>query len=312
MSQAANTKLVKSLAKQFGFDYCGIAAAKELTEDARRLEQWLSNGYHGEMQYMENHFDLRVDPRKLVPGAKSVITFLINYYPAQQDQIMQIDSDAKIAKYAWGEDYHEVIRTKLQILLSEMQKHMGNINGRGFVDSAPVLERSWAQLSGAGWIGKNGNLIRPQTGSFFFLATLIVDIELDNDTPIPNDYCGTCTKCIDACPTEAILPNKTIQANHCISYYTIELKQSEINTHKNYTDWAFGCDICQDVCPWNRFSKKQNENAFEPHPEFLNLSSGEWENMNQETFQYLFGKSAIKRTKFEGIKRNVGFLKKPS
>jgi epoxyqueuosine reductase len=308
LSQAVNTKLVKSLAAQFGFDYCGIAAAKELTEDARRLEKWLSNGYHGEMQYMENHFDLRVDPRKLVPGAKSVITFLINYFPSQQDQLLQIDSNAKIAKYAWGEDYHEAIRTKLQMMLGEMQKEIGHITGRGFVDSAPVLERSWAQLSGAGWIGKNGNLIRPQTGSFFFLATLIVDIELDYDTPIPKDYCGTCTKCIDACPTEAILPNKTIQANHCISYYTIELKQSEIKANKNYTDWAFGCDICQDVCPWNRFSKSHNEEKFKPLHGLLNMSRDQWLQMEETTFKERFKKSPILRSKLKGLKRNVQYL----
>ncbi len=308
MSQTTNTDFVKSLSKQFGFDYCGIAEAKELTEDARRLEQWLSNGYHGDMQYMENNFDLRVDPRKLVPGAKSVITFLKNYYPSPQNQAIHEKSNLKIAKYAWGEDYHEVIREKLHQILALMQKQMGAFIGRGFVDSAPVLERSWAQLSGAGWIGKNGNLIQPQSGSYFFIATLIVDIDLMYDNPLPNDYCGTCSKCIDACPTDAILPNKTIQANHCISYYTIELKQAEIKASKNYQDWAFGCDICQDVCPWNRFSKQHNEVQFKPLDGLLLMSQHQWMQMEETTFKDRFKKSPLLRTKLKGIKRNIQFL----
>lgn len=308
MKQEANTKLVKSLAKEFGFDYCGIAAAIALTDDARRLEKWLNNGYQGEMHYMENHFDLRVDPRKLVPGAKSVITFLKNYYPSPQDQQLHENSNIKIAKYAWGEDYHEVIRTKLQQIFAKMQKQMGAIVGRGFVDSAPVLERSWAQLSGAGWIGKNGNLIHPQAGSYFFIATLIVDIDLMYDHPLPKDFCGTCNKCVDACPTDAILPNKTIQANHCISYYTIELKQGEIKANKNYQNWAFGCDVCQDVCPWNRFSNQHNEVQFKPLAGLLQMSQSQWMQMEEITFKERFKKSPLLRTKLKGIQRNIQFL----
>ena len=308
MSRTSNTQLVKSLAKQFGFDFCGITSAKELTEDALRLEKWLSKGYHGDMQYMENHFDLRIDPRKLVPGAKSVITFLKNYYPSHSDLSLQNNANTKIAKYAWGADYHEVIREKLHQILAEMQKQIGAVVGRGFVDSAPVLERSWAQLSGAGWIGKNGNLIQPQAGSFFFIATLIVDVVLDYDSPLPKDYCGSCTKCIDACPTEAILPNKTIQGNHCISYYTIELKKAEIIANKNYQDWAFGCDICQDVCPWNRFSKSHHEIEFKPLDGLLQLSKEQWLAMEEITFKERFKKSPLLRTKLKGMKRNIQFL----
>lgn len=308
MSQTSNTQLVKSLAKQFGFDFCGIAGAKELTDDAHRLDEWLSKGYHGDMQYMENHFELRVDPRKLVPGAKSVITFLKNYYPSHNDVQLQNNATTKIAKYAWGADYHEVIREKLHQIIAEMQKQIGAVIGRGFVDSAPVLERSWAQLSGAGWIGKNGNLIQPRAGSFFFIATLIVDIDLDHDQPLPKDYCGSCTKCIDACPTDAILPNKTIQGNHCISYYTIELKQAEIKANNTYQDWAFGCDICQDVCPWNRFSNSHNEIQFKPLDGLLQMSQEQWLQMEEITFKERFKKSPLLRTKLKGMKRNIQFL----
>ena len=303
--------LIKNLAQQLGFDYCGIAQAKELTDDAMRLEKWLSKGYQGEMQYMENHFDMRIDPRKLVPGAKSVITFLKNYYPTEI--ILKNESDElipKIAKYAWGEDYHDVIRQKLHILLDELRKKIGPIEGRGFVDSAPILERSWATLSGAGWIGKNGNLIRPQAGSFFFLATLIVDIDLMYDHPITKDYCGTCTKCVDACPTQAILPNKTIQANHCISYYTIELKKNEIPSDESHSfnEWAFGCDVCQDVCPWNRFASPHDEVQFKPLQGLLQMSAPQWMQLEEETFKARFKKSPILRTKLKGMKRNIQFL----
>jgi len=293
-----------------GFDYCGIAKAKELTEDAKRLENWIEKGYHGEMGYMENHFDLRVDPRKLVPGAKSVITFLKNYYPAQEALDLGIKQEAKIAKYAYGEDYHEVIRQQLFEFLDTMRAMIGPIEGRGFVDSAPVLERSWAQLAGAGWIGKNGNLIRHKSGSFFFIATLIVDLELIYDDPIAKDYCGTCTKCIDACPTQAILPDKTIAANHCISYYTIELKKDIIETDKSFDNWAFGCDICQDVCPWNSFSKPHQENKFNPLQGLLQMNVNDWLLMEETTFKARFKKSPILRTKLKGIKRNIAHLEK--
>ena len=300
----SNTQLIKQLAMAMGFDYCGIAQAKELTEDAIRLEQWLHKGYHGEMEYMAKNFDLRIDPRKLVPGAKSVICFIKNYYPSEEQE----KGIPQIAKYAWGNDYHEVIRNKLHEFLDQLRKQIGPIEGRGFVDSAPVLERSWAQLAGAGWIGKNGNLIKPQTGSFFFIATLIVDIELMYDQPISKDFCGTCTKCIDACPTQAILPNKTIEANHCISYLTIELKKETIHTNRNYKEWAFGCDICQDVCPWNRFSHPHKEPAFKPLDGLLQMRKEDWLEMEETTFKARFKHSPLLRSKLKGIKRNITYL----
>ena len=301
----SNTAFIKELATAMGFDYCGIAKAQELTEDALRLEQWLHKGFHGEMEYMANNFDLRIDPRKLVPGAKSVICFIKNYFPSQTQE----EGLPKIAKYAWGNDYHEVIRNQLHEFLDQLRKKIGLIEGRGFVDSAPVLERSWAQLAGAGWIGKNGNLIKQQTGSFFFIATLIVDLELNYDQPISKDYCGTCTKCIEACPTQAILPNKTIEANHCISYLTIELKKEIIETEKSYKEWAFGCDICQDICPWNRFSKAHNEPAFKPLDGLLQMKKEDWLEMEETTFKARFKSSPLLRSKLKGIKRNITYLK---
>jgi epoxyqueuosine reductase len=301
----SNTAFIKQLAESMGFDYCGIAKAQELTEDAKRLEQWIQKGYHGDMEYMARNFDLRIDPRKLVTGAKSVICFIKNYYPDQA----QADGLPKIAKYAWGNDYHEVIRNQLHEFLDQLRKQIGPIEGRGFVDSAPVLERSWAQLAGAGWIGKNGNLIKPQAGSFFFIATLIVDIELAYDQPMAKDYCGTCTKCIDACPTQAILPNKTIEANHCISYLTIELKKEIIETDRNYKDWAFGCDICQDVCPWNSFSKAHKEPAFKPLDGLLQMTKEDWMQIEENSFKARFKTSPLLRSKLKGIKRNITYLK---
>jgi len=263
-----HTEIIKTVASGLGFDYCGIAKTQLLSEDARRLEKWLSKGMHGSMQYMENHFDLRIDPSKLVPGAKSVITLLLNYFPAQQ----QTEEAPKISKYAFGNDYHEVIRTKLKLLLQQIKDRIGEINGRGFVDSAPVLERTWAQRAGIGWIGKNGNLINKESGSFFFIATLIVDLELNYDDEFVKDYCGTCTKCIDACPTDAILPGKVIDGSKCISYFTIELKDALIPSEMKdkFDNWMFGCDVCQDVCPWNRFSKATTEINFTPIPGNLN------------------------------------------
>jgi epoxyqueuosine reductase len=256
------------------------------------------------MEYMAKNFDLRIDPRKLVPGAKSVICFIKNYYPSEEQE----KGIPQIAKYAWGNDYHEVIRNQLHEFLDQLRKQIGPIEGRGFVDSAPVLERSWAQLAGAGWIGKNGNLIKPQTGSFFFIATLIVDIELMYDQPISKDFCGTCTKCIDACPTQAILPNKTIEANHCISYLTIELKKETIHTNRNYKEWAFGCDICQDVCPWNRFSHPHKEPAFKPLDGLLQMRKEDWLEMEETTFKARFKHSPLLRSKLKGIKRNITYL----
>jgi epoxyqueuosine reductase len=307
MQQAEkNTHLIKSLAASLGFDHCGIAAAVRLDDDARRLEKWLSKGMHGTMQYMENNFDLRVDPSKLVPGARSVITLLKNYYPSQQQQ-----ADApKISKYAFGNDYHDVIRSSLKQILLGIKEHIGEVHGRGFVDSAPVLERSWAQKTGLGWIGKNGNLINKQSGSFFFIATLITDLHLQYDDAFAKDYCGTCTKCIDACPTDAILPGKVVDGSKCISYFTIELKEQLIpaDMQGKLSNWLFGCDVCQDVCPWNRFSKPTTDKAFTPIPEILNFTTGDWEEMTAESFKKIFAGSPVKRSKFEGIKRNLHFL----
>ncbi len=301
---------VKQTAAKLGFDFCGIAKAVVLEEDARRLETWLHQKHHGSMQYMEKHFDLRIDPAKLVPGAKSVITVLKNYYPSQE----QSEDTPRISKYAWGKDYHEVIRTQLKQFLDELRKDYGDIQGRGFVDSAPVLERSWATRSGAGWIGKNGNLITKNSGSFFFIATLIVDIELPYDDPFAKDYCGTCRKCIDACPTDAILDNKTINGSKCISYFTIELKDALIPSEMKgkFENWMFGCDTCQDVCPWNRFSKPHEETNFDPIPAILNLSTKEWEALTEERFKQLFQHSPLKRSKFSGIRRNLNFLQHES
>lgn len=301
-----NTNFVKQTAAGLNFDFCGIAKADFLNEDARRLEAWLNKGMHGNMGYMANHFDLRTDPQKLVPGAKSVITLLINYFPEEK----QREGTPKISKYAWGKDYHEVIRAKLNHFLKVLKTEIGDFAGRGFVDSAPVLERSWAQKSGLGWIGKNGNLINKQQGSFFFIATLITDLALNADNNSSQDYCGTCTKCIDACPTEAILPNKVVNGSKCISYFTIELKDALIpdKVKGQFDNWLFGCDVCQDVCPWNRFAKPNTEKAFKPMPEILNYAQKDWDELTEEKFKILFADSPIKRTKFKGIKRNLQFL----
>jgi epoxyqueuosine reductase len=302
-----HTRFIKETASGLGFDYCGIAKAVRLDEDARRLEQWLNQGMHGSMKYMENHFELRVDPTKLVPGAKSVITLLQNYYPSEKQE----DDSPRIAKYAFGNDYHEVIRAKMNEFLSRIREKIGDVDGRGFVDSAPVLERTWARKSGLGWIGKNGNLLTPKNGSFFFIATLITNLELNYDDPFAKDHCGTCTRCIDACPTGAILPGKVVDGSKCISYFTIELKDLLIPDQMKgkFDDWAFGCDTCQDVCPWNRFSKPHEETALNPIPEILNLATTEWEQMTEESFRKIFRHSALSRTKWKGIQRNLRFLK---
>ena len=292
---------------RLGFMSCGIAVATQLDEDAVRLEQWLNKGYQGGMAYMERHFDLRIDPRKLVPGAKSVITLLLNYFPSEQQQ-----ADApKIAKYAYGTDYHFVIKDKLNELLAFITEKIGAVMGRGFVDSAPVLERSWAVRSGLGWVGKNGNVLTRQSGSFFFIATLITDLDLIADAPFATDHCGTCTRCIDACPTQAIVSPTEIDAGKCISYLTIELKDALIpgEFHNKMEGWMFGCDICQDVCPWNRFAKETKETAFTPIPEILNLSLKEWEGMGEEMFNKIFKNSPLKRTKWKGMMRNVRAIK---
>jgi len=300
------TILIKQLASEFGFNFCGIAQATKLDDDARRLELWLNKGMHGNMQYMERYFELRIDPRQLVPGAKSVITLLLNYFPKDK----QDAGTPKISKYAFGKDYHEMIREKLNNLIESIKINIGEIHGRGFVDSAPVLERTWAQRSGLGWVGKNGNLINKENGSFFFIATLITDLDLEPDEPFAKDYCGTCTRCIDACPTDAILPGKIVDGSKCISYFTIELKDMLIpNEMKGkFENWAFGCDICQDVCPWNRFSKPTNEIEFTPIPGILNISTKEWEAMTEEKFKSIFKHSALNRSKLKGIQRNLKFL----
>ena len=301
-----HTKAIRAISSGLGFDYCGIAKAQLLNEDARRLESWLSKGMHGSMKYMENHFDLRIDPTKLVPGARSVITLLLNYFPAQQ----QAADTPKISKYALGNDYHEVIRTKLKLMLQQIKDTIGEINGRGFVDSAPVLERAWAQKAGIGWIGKNGNLINPKSGSFFFIATLVVDLELNYDPEFVKDHCGTCTRCIDACPTDAILPDKVIDGSKCISYFTIELKDALIpgEMKGKFDNWMFGCDVCQDVCPWNRFSRSTDDIHFTPLPQVLNFTKNDWEELTEESFKSIFKDSPLKRSKYEGIKRNLRFL----
>lgn len=306
LSKSRHTSFVKKTAFSLGFDYCGIAKAERLDEDAKRLESWLSKGFNSTMNYMENHFNLRIDPSKLVPGAKSVITLLLNYFPSEQ----QKPQSPQISKYAYGKDYHEVIRGKLNLLLQTLQENIGAIHGRGFTDSAPVLERSWAVKSGLGWVGKNGNLITKNNGSFFFIATLITDLELETDDPFAKDFCGSCTKCIDNCPTEAILPDKVIDGSKCISYFTIELKDMLIpeNMKGKFDNNLFGCDVCQEVCPWNRFAKPTTEIEFKPLPEILNFSKNDWEELTEESFKIIFKNSPLKRSKFTGIKRNLKFL----
>ena len=305
VNKITNTQLVKAEAKRLGFDFCGISKAEFLEEEAPHLENWLNKNMHGQMDYMANYFDKRLDPRLLVDGAKSVISLLFNYYPEQEQR-----SDApKISKYAYGDDYHTVIKNKLKEFLESLQKQIGQINGRVFTDSAPVLDKVWAKKSGLGWIGKNSNLINKDQGSFFFIAELIVDLELEYDGPIA-DYCGTCTKCIDACPTDAIVAPYVVDGSKCISYLTIELKENIPTEFKNKMDnWAFGCDICQDVCPWNRFSKPHTEPLFKNTNGLLNYSSDEWNEMTEEVFNSVFKNSAVKRTKFKGLKRNLEFIK---
>ncbi len=301
------TQIVKNIAHQLGFDYVGISKAEFLTEDATRLEDWLNSGGNGEMAYMGNHFDKRVDPTKLVEGSKSVVSLLYNYHT----KLQQTDPKApKLAKYAYGEDYHFVVREKLNEFFHLLEEQIGKVEGRSFVDSAPVLDRAWARKSGLGWIGRNSMLINKQSGSDFFIAELIVDLELEADGPI-KDYCGTCTKCIDSCPTDAILPRRQIDSNKCISYLTIELKDE--NLPKEFKgkmqNWMFGCDICQDVCPWNRFGKQNTEERFQPRLNLLNMTKEHWEQLGQEDFSKLLQKSAVKRTKYSGLKRNIDFLK---
>jgi epoxyqueuosine reductase len=301
-----NTQVIKGIAKDLGFDFCGIAKATFLEKEAPRLEKWLKDNKQGKMAYMENHFDKRLDPRLLVPGAKSVVSLLFNYYTDQK----QADPEApKISKYAYGEDYHFVVKRKLKSFMAKIHEEIGDVGGRVFVDSAPVMDKAWAEKSGLGWIGKNANLINKSKGSFFFIAELILDLELNPDSP-DKDHCGTCTRCIDACPTDAIEEAYVVNGSKCISYLTIELKNEIIpkEFQGKLDNWMFGCDICQDVCPWNRFSSPHHEPAFQPKPTLLDMKHSEWQNLTKEVFQELFKKSAVKRTKFQGLKRNIDFL----
>ncbi len=308
MNRSALTQSIKTEAKRLGFLSCGISKADFLEEEAPRLESWLNKNMHGEMGYMANHFDKRLDPRLLVAGAKSVISLLLNYYPPQE----QKDDAYKISKYAYGQDYHHVIKGKLRNLQEFINETIGEVNGRAFVDSAPVLDKAWAAKSGLGWIGKNSNLLTKEVGSFYFIAELIIDLELEYDTPV-TDHCGTCTACIDACPTKAIAAPYVVDGSKCISYLTIELK-SEIpqEFQGKMDDWMFGCDVCQDVCPWNKFSKPHSEPLFDPNPELLSMSKTDWEEITEDVFKKIFKKSAVKRTKYSGLKRNIEFLDKNS
>jgi epoxyqueuosine reductase len=321
-----HTDLIKQKARSLGFSFCGISKAEFLADEAPRLEEWLRRGYQGKMSYLENHFDKRLDPSLLVPGARSVISLLYNYFP-KQDLVKE--GEYKIAKYAYGEDYHFVVKDKLKIFLQEIRQEVGEINGRVFVDSAPVMERAWAKKSGLGWVGKNSLLLNREMGSFFFLAEMIIDLELMYDSPV-KDYCGTCTACMDACPTEAITQPYVVDGSKCISYFTIELKEEipaavsgkfenwiiqlkeEIPAAVSgkFENWIFGCDICQDVCPWNSFSKPHQESRFSPHPEIEKMQKQEWTELTDAVFEKLFKRSAVKRTKLDGLKRNIEFLKK--
>lgn len=299
------TNSIKTEAKRLGFLSCGVSKADFLEEEAPRLERWLNNNMNGEMSYMANHFDKRLDPRKLVEGSKSVISVLLNYYPKET----QDEDSYKISKYAYGHDYHHVIKTKLRQLQEFITDEIGEVNGRAFVDSAPVLDKAWAAKSGLGWIGKHSNLLTQRVGSFYFIAELIVDLELEYDHAV-TDHCGTCTACIDACPTQAIAEPYVVDGSKCISYFTIELKNELPNEMKgSFDDWMFGCDVCQDVCPWNRFSKPHNEPLFNPNPELLSMTRKDWEEITEDVFRKVFQKSAVKRTKYDGLKRNIDFLK---
>lgn len=306
ITKQKHTQLIKTEAKRLGFLSCGVSKAQFLEEEAPRLEKWLNQNYHGQMAYMANYFDKRLDPTKLVPGAKSVVSLLFNYYP----QKTQKKSSYKISKYAYGQDYHFVIKNKLKTLLQYIYENIGEVGGRAFVDSAPVLDKAWAAKSGLGWVGKHSNLLTKNVGSFYFIAELILDLDLVYDAPT-TDHCGTCTACIDACPTQAIIQPYVVEGSKCISYATIELK-NEMPQYFNdkLDDWMFGCDVCQDVCPWNRFATPHQEPLFEPNDKLLNYTKQEWQELTQEVFQEIFKKSAVKRTKFQGLKRNISMLSK--
>lgn len=299
--------LVKATAKRLGFDFCGIAKADFLAEEAPKLEEWLRRDYQGRMGYLANHFDKRLDPRKLVEGAKTVVSLVYNYYP--ESVFPEGTEDIKLAKYAYGKDYHDVIQEKLREFLTCLRDEIGDFHGRSFVDSAPILERQWAQRAGLGWIGKNSLLLNRSMGSFFFLAELVIDLELTPDLPLSKDYCGTCTACIDACPTEAIVAPGVVDGSRCISYLTIELKDAIPSSFAGKMDnWVFGCDVCQDVCPWNRFSRPHQEPSFSPSSDLEDLLAQNWKELTEETFKRVFSGSAVTRTKFKGIKRNLEFI----
>lgn len=305
MNKKKYSELIKAEAKRLGFLSCGISKAEFLEEEAPRLEYYLKNNMNGKMGYLENHFDKRLDPTLLVPGSKSVISLLYNYYPSEK----QADNTYKISKYAYGIDYHFLLKDKLKELMHFIHENIGEVEGRAFVDSAPVLDKAWAARSGLGWIGKHTLLLRKQEGSFFFVSELILDLELEYDSAV-TDHCGSCTACIDACPTGAIVDARIVDGSKCISYFTIELRDELPSSVKGqFEDWIFGCDICQDVCPWNRFSKAHSEPLFNPHPELLSMSKKDWEEITEDVFRDLFRKSAVKRTKFIGLKRNIDFVK---
>lgn len=307
VSNTETTRVIKTIAAELGFSFCGVSKAEFLKEEAPRLEEWLKRGYAGEMHYLERNFDQRLDPTLLVPGAKSVVSLLYSYYPEKD---ITTDADMKIARYAYGEDYHFVVKDKLKIFIERIYEKIGEVNGRAFVDSAPVHERAWAQKSGLGWIGKNSLLLNRTMGSFFFLAELIIDLEMEYDGPM-RDYCGTCTACMDACPTDAIVAPYVVNGSQCISYFTIELKDEIPAEQKGkFGNWIFGCDICQEVCPWNRFSQPHQEPRFEPHNDLKKMTRKEWQEISEDVFQKLFRKSAVKRTKLSGLKRNIQFVEK--
>jgi epoxyqueuosine reductase len=307
MTKQAHTQFIKDKARELGFSFCGIVKAEFLADEAPKLEAWLKRGYQGKMGYLENHFDKRLDPTLLVPGAKSIISLVYNYYPEQD---LAKPDEFKIAKYAYGEDYHFVVKDKLKLFMNLIRQEIGAVEGRAFVDSAPVMERAWAKRSGIGWVGKNSLLLNREMGSFFFLAELIIDLDLDYDHPI-KDYCGTCTACMDACPTDAIPAPYVVDGSKCISYFTIELKDEIPNDVKGKFDsWIFGCDICQDVCPWNSFSKPHQESRLKPNDLLQEMNQQQWREITAEVFQVLFKKSAVKRTKLEGLQRNIRFVSK--
>jgi len=304
MNKESYSAFIKQEAKRLGFEYCGFSKAEFLEEEAPRFEKWLHQNMHGQMGYMANYGDMRLDPRILVPGAKSVVSLMLNYFPEE----VQNESAPQISKYAYGRDYHYVIKDTLKEMLASIREHVGEVSGRAFVDSAPVLERAWATKSGLGWIGKNSQLIRPGKGSFFFLAELIIDLELIYDGPI-KDYCGSCTRCIDACPTQAIVGPNVVDGSKCISYFTIELEEAIPTEMKGKMDnWMFGCDVCQDVCPWNRFSHPHTEEKMKANPALLEMKQEDWEEITEEVFKKTFSGSPLQRAGYEGIKRNLDFV----